>query len=222
MKSTACFAASAGDGAFATSLSVMPCIWWPRIGCDGFTNVDQRSVILPPLTLTTPISRRSDSFGSVPVVSTSTIANSRLASTAATKSRTEPVPGSSDGVSFGLPTASRSCSWMSMSGWRARWPNRMASAMTSSGRSLAPASTIMIASRVPETIRSSSDSSTWLKVGLTTNSPSIRPIRTAPTGPANGISLIDSAADAATVPRTSGSFSWSVERTVMTSWMSSL
>ena len=123
---------------------------------------------------------------------------------------------------FGLPTASRSCSWMSMSGWSARWPNRMASAMTSSGRSLAPASTIMIASRVPETIRSSSDSSTWLKVGLTTNSPSIRPIRTAPTGPANGISLIVRAADAATVPRTSGSFSWSVERTVMTSWMSSL
>ena len=50
----------------------------------------------------------------------------------------------------------------------------------------------------------------------------IRPIRTAPTGPANGISLIVSAADAAIVPRTSGSFSWSVERTVMTSWMSSL
>ena len=32
----------------------------------------------------------------------------------------------------------RSSSWMSMSGCRARWPKRMASAMTSSGRSLAP------------------------------------------------------------------------------------
>ena len=39
---------------------------------------------------------------------------------------------------------------------------------------------------------------------------------------ANGISLVVNAAEAATVPRTSGSFSWSVERTVMTSWMSSL
>ncbi len=111
---------------------------------------------------------------------------------------------------------------MSMSGWRARCPNRMASAITSSGRSLAPASTIMIASRVPDTMRSSSESASSVKVGLTTNSPSIRPTRTAPTGPANGISLIVRAADAATVPRTSGSFSWSVERTVTTSWMSSL
>ena len=65
--------------------------------------------------------------------------------------------------------------------------------MTSSGRIFAPASTIMIASRVPETIRSSSDSSSWLYVGLTTNSPSIRPTRTAPIGPMNGISLIVSA-----------------------------
>ena len=53
MKSTACLAASAADGALATSLSVMPCIWLPRIGWDGLTNVDQRSLILPPLTLTT-------------------------------------------------------------------------------------------------------------------------------------------------------------------------
>ena len=63
------------------------------------------------------------------------------------------------GTRLGLPTASRICSWMSMSGWSARCPNRMASAITSSGRSFAPASTIMIASRVPATIRSSSDSS---------------------------------------------------------------
>ncbi len=48
------------------------------------------------------------------------------------------------------------------------------------------------------------------------------PTRTEPTGPWNGISLIVSAADAAMVPRMSGSFSWSVDRTVMTSWMSSL
>ena len=66
----------------------------------------------------------------------------------------------------------------------------MASAITSSGRRFAPASTIMIASRVPATIRSRSDSSSWLCVGLMTNSPPMRPTRTAPTGPLNGISLI--------------------------------
>ncbi len=109
-----------------------------------------------------------------------------------------------------------------MSGRSARWPNRMASAITSSGRILAPASTIMIASRVPETTRSSSESASCEMVGLTTNSPSMRPMRTAPMGPWNGISEIVSAADAAIVPRMSGSFSWSVLRTVMTIWTSSL
>ncbi len=94
--------------------------------------------------------------------------------------------------------------------------------MTSSGSRFAPASTIMIASRVPATIRSSSDSLSWLNVGLTTNSPSIRPTRTEAIGPLNGISLIVRAADAAIVPTTSGRFSWSVERTVITSWTSSL
>ena len=108
------------------------------------------------------------------------------------------------GMRFGLPTAFWSSSWRSMIGWSERWPNRMASAMTSSGRRLAPASTIMIASRVPATIRSSSESLSWLKVGLTTNSPSIRPTRTDAIGPLNGISLIVSAADAAIVPRMSG------------------
>ena len=97
-------------------------------------------------------------LGSVPVVSTSTTTSSSPSATASANSRTEPVPGSRNGVLLALPTSFRSSSWMSMSGWRARWPKRMASAMTSSGRSLAPASTIMIASRVPETIRSSSES----------------------------------------------------------------
>ncbi len=109
-----------------------------------------------------------------------------------------------------------------MIGWSARWPNRIASAITSSVRSLTPASTIMIASRVPETMRSSDESASCVVVGLMTNSSSMRPIRTAAIGPRNGISLIVSAADAAIVPRTSGLFSWSVEKTVMTHWTSSL
>ena len=94
--------------------------------------------------------------------------------------------------------------------------------MTASGSSFAPASTIMIASRVPATIRSSSESASSVCVGLMTNWPSIRPTRTDAIGPRNGISLIVSAADAASVPTTSGLFSWSVERTVMTHWTSSL
>ena len=109
-----------------------------------------------------------------------------------------------------------------MIGASERWPNMMASAMTASGRILAPASTIMMASRVPETTRSSSDSASWLYVGLSTNSPSMRPTRTAAMGPWNGISLMVSAADAAIVPMMSGSFSWSVESTVRTTWTSSL
>ena len=52
-----------GSGAFLTSASVMPCIWLPTIGRPGLTSVDQRSVILPPLTLTAAISTRSAIFG---------------------------------------------------------------------------------------------------------------------------------------------------------------
>ncbi len=109
---------------------------------------------------------RSAVLGSVPVVSTSTTTNSWPAFTASTKSTTDPVPGSRYGRTLALPTASRSWSWSSTMGRSAWWPKRMASAMTSSGRILAPASTIMIASRVPETMRSSSDSASWLYVGL--------------------------------------------------------
>src|SRR3990170_3043860 len=83
-------AASAAEGALATSLSVMPCIWLPTIVRLGLTRLDQRSTILPPLTLTAAISTRSAILGSVPVVSTSTTTNSAPASAALTKSRTEP------------------------------------------------------------------------------------------------------------------------------------
>ena len=92
--------------------------------------------------------------------------------------------------------------------------------MTDSGRILAPASTIMTASRVPATTRSSSLSASWLLVGFVTNSPPMRPTRTAPTGPWNGMWLMLSAAEAPLRARMSGSFSWSVERTVRTTWTS--
>ena len=182
MKASAFRAASAGLGAPATSLSVIPCIWWPKIGRPALTNVDQRSTILPFFTRTAAISTRSAISGFVPVVSTSSTTNSAPALTLAAKSSTEPVPASRNGIRFVLPTASWSWSWRSTSGWSARWPNMMASAMTDSGRIFAPASTIMIASRVPETMRSSSDSASWGMVGLITNSPSMRPMRTAADG----------------------------------------
>ena len=61
-----------------------------------------------------------------------------------------------------------------------------ACSMTSSDTSLAPASTIVIASIVPHTIRSSSESSICVISGLTTICPPTRPMRTAPTGPEEG------------------------------------
>ncbi len=157
-KSSALRAASAALGAPLTSLSVMPCIWLPTIGRPGLTKVDQRSVILPPLTRTAATSTRSAILGSVPVVSTSTTTNSPPAFASSANLSTESVAGSMYGTRFGLPTSSRSFSCSSTSGSSERCPNRMASAMTSSGRILTPASTIMIASRVPETTRSSCDS----------------------------------------------------------------
>ena len=78
-----------GGRRLGTSLSVRPCIWLPTIVRPGLTRVDQRSVILPPLTLTAAISRRSAIFGSRPVVSTSTTTNSRWPRRPSTKSRTD-------------------------------------------------------------------------------------------------------------------------------------
>ena len=71
--------------------------------------------------------------------------------------------------------------------------------MTSSGTSFAPHSTIKIASFVPAMRRSRSDASICSKVGLIMNSPSTRPMRTAPIGPFQGVSEMVTAADAALI-----------------------
>ena len=92
--------------------------------------------------------------------------------------------------------------------------------MVSSSTSRAPASTIEIASGVPATIRSSSDSSLSCSVGLMMNSSPIRPIRTAPTGPSKGSSDSISAAEAPLMQRMSNAFTWSADRTVATTWVS--
>ena len=68
---------------------------------------------------------------------------------------------------------------------------------------------------MPTTIRSSADSSKFCScVGLTTNSPSIRPIRTAPTGPKNGSGESIRAADAPLMQRMSCGVTRSADSTV--------
>ena len=115
---------------------------------------------------------------------------------------------------FGLPTAARSFSCRSMSGCAALCANISASTMTSSATCCAPPSTITMASRLAATIRSSSEVSRWATVGLTTNSPSMRPTRTPANGPAQGMSDRCSAAEAPVMASTSVRFSRSVESTV--------
>ena len=95
-----------------------------------------------------------------------------------------------------------------------------ASSIVSSLTSLAPASTIEMASAVPATIRSSSDSSVSWRVGLMMNSSPISPMRTAPTGPSKGSSEIISAADAPLSARMSDWLTWSTDRIVATTWIS--
>ena len=96
-----------------------------------------------------------------------------------------------------------------------------ASRISASGISLAPASTIRMASSVPATIRSRSVfSSRSSSSGLTTKLPSILPIRTAPTGVGNGMSDTISAAEAPFIARMSYGFTWSTESGIETSCVS--
>ena len=85
-----------------------------------------------------------------------------------------------------------------------------ASRISASGISLAPASTIRMASSVPATIRSRSVLSTRSSsLGLTTKLPSTLPIRTAPTGVGNGMLETISAAEAPFMARMSYGLTWS-------------
>ena len=85
-----------------------------------------------------------------------------------------------------------------------------------------PASTMVIASGVPQTMRSSVDSFRSGSVGLTARLPSIRPIRTAPTGPRNGIGESMSAAEEPLIARMSCGCTWSAENVVTMIWTSFL
>ena len=117
---------------------------------------------------------------------------------------------------FGLPASFRSSSCTSQSFLISSCAIWSASRRSSSLTSLAPASTIEMASRVPATTRSSVDSSSSCRVGLMTKSSSIMPMRTAPTGPWNGSSLSMSAADAPLIDRMSNALTLSMLSTVVT------
>ena len=81
---------------------------------------------------------------------------------------------------WACPPLSRSSIWAAQRRRISSWAIWSASSIVSSSTSLAPASTIEMASSVPATMRSSSDSSLSCTVGLMMNSSPTRPMRTAP------------------------------------------
>ena len=108
------------------------------------------------------------------------------------------------------------------SSFTASWPNINASSISSSLTSLAPASTILIASFVPATVRSISDSSNSLTVGLIINLPFILPTLTPAIGPSKGTLLIDVARDDPSIAVSSGELSGSTDKIVFTTCTSFL
>ena len=126
---------------------------------------------------------------------------------------------------FGLPTFAARSRCSAQSFLISAWAMSSASRISASGISLAPASTIRIASSVPATTRSRSEassasSSSQGSSGLTTKLPSILPMRTAPTGVGSGMSEIISAAEAPFIARMSYGWTWSIDSGIATSCVS--
>ena len=121
-----------------------------------------------------------------------------------------------------MPTVSRSCACSAQSFLISPWAMSRASRISASGISLAPASTMRMASSVPATIRSRSDSPSARSAseGLMTKLPSILPMRTAPTGVGTGMSEIISAAEAPFIASTSYGVMWSTDSGMATSCVS--
>ena len=101
-------------------------------------------------------------------------------------------------------------------------PFLIASNITSSGTSFAPASIIATFSAVPATVKFKSLIFLCSSVGFITISPFTNPTFTAAVGPPNGISDIDNAADAPIIAATSGELSCSTHNTVATTTTSFL
>ena len=106
-----------------------------------------------------------------------------------------------------------SSSWISISSLIASWATLNPSRISVSGTWIAPPSTITIALAEPATTMSTSAYSSWRNVGLTTQLPWIRPMRTDATGVRNGMTEVFSATEAPISVSTSASFSWSALRT---------
>ena len=101
-------------------------------------------------------------------------------------------------------------------------PFLIASNITSFDTSFAPASIIAIFCSVPATVSVKSDTFLCSSVGFITISPFTSPTFTAAVGPPNGMSDIDSAADAPIIAATSGELSCSTDNTVATTTTSFL
>ncbi len=116
---------------------------------------------------------------------------------------------------FGFLSAlSMTCFWRPMISLIPFCATFNASTTSASEISSEPPSTIRIESAEPLTTRSSVENSSCWKVGLRIQFPSTRPTRTAASGPFHGTVERVSAAEAATTPRMSASFSWSADSTV--------
>ena len=100
-----------------------------------------------------------------------------------------------------------------ITGWKCLWPNMTASSIVASGSSLASDSTIITASCVPATTRSSALSAISSIIGLSTSSPPMTPTRAAPIGPRNGARQRERGGGRHH-PENVGSFSMSCESTV--------
>ena len=105
---------------------------------------------------------------------------------------------------FSTPTSAIILFSNSINSFTALCPSINASNMTPSFTCFAPASTMLIASCVPATVKSRSDFSCSSADGFITNSPSTLPTLTPAIGPSNGILEIDTARDEPSIAASSG------------------
>ncbi len=108
---------------------------------------------------------------------------------------------------FGLPTWRTISCWKATSSLMAFWPKARALSIVSSSTWFAPASTIIIASCLPATVRCNRLASSCSTVGLRIGLPSTCPTITLAIGPSKGISEIDSANEAPNMAAISGELS---------------
>ena len=110
--------------------------------------------------------------------------------------------------------------WRDSAGCAILTAQRIASIITCSGTSFAPASTMTTFWSFTATTRSRSEASRSSLVRKALNSPFTRPIRRPATGPSNGTPAFRRAEEAAIIATTSGRKLGSIERTVVTTWTS--